>query len=118
MSVCEDCGRETKRIYGMKSFKKRLCQTCYNYYQNGGEIHQLPAYAEVKYDDRGYPICHICGKAYKKILTHVWQFHDLSEKEYKKKFGLDKYKGIVAEFTKKKLQKSVKEHYELVVKKI
>ena len=75
----------------------------------------LPKYGEVKYDYRGYPICHICGKSFKKLLSHVWQKHGLTAYEYKKQFGLDTTKGIIYEGTRKKLQKSVSRHYNLVV---
>ena len=42
---------------------------------------------EIAYSPDGKPICHICGKAYKKPLTHAWQIHGLTEKEYKKSLG-------------------------------
>lgn len=115
MYICEECNREIKVKYGY-NMNKILCQTCYTYYKNGGKIHELPQKGEIKYDDRGYPICHICGKAYKKLLAHVWQVHNITEKEYKKQFGLDLHNGISCQDTKEKLRKAVEKHYDKVVK--
>ncbi len=72
-------------------------------------------YGKVEYSEDGKVICHICGKSFNKLLTHVWQAHGLSEKEYKLKFGLDLYKGLISENTKLKLQEAVKNNYDLVV---
>ena len=86
------------------------------YHKNGGKDNPLPQNGEIKLDDRDFPICHICGRAYKKLLTHVWQMHDMSEKEYKKKFELEVGNGILCQETKDKLQKAITENYDLVVK--
>lgn len=74
-----------------------------------------PHFGEVVYDKQGNPVCHICGKGFKKLLTHVWQKHELSGNEYKETFGLEKKKGITSEETRELLRQRVKEHYDLVV---
>ena len=51
-------------------------------------------YGIIEYDNNGLPICKICGKSFKRVLTHVRQKHDVNEKEYKLQFGLDLHKGI------------------------
>lgn len=115
---CGDCGTSEGRIIRSRRFNIALCSSCYQIWSAAGGKpieHPLPPYAEVQYDDKGYPICHICGRAYKKLLSHVWQKHGMTEKEYKEKFGLDRYKGIIAPITKNKLQIAVKKHYSLVV---
>lgn len=117
---CIDCGTTTGRIIKSKRFGVDLCSKCYQLWSaaNGRpKEHPLPSIGEITFDEQGFPICHVCGRAYKKLLMHVYQKHDMSEKEYKEKFGLDRTKGIVADSTKRKLQKSVKEHYNLVVKR-
>ena len=40
--------------------------------------------------------CLICGKKYIKVCSHVWQRHGMNNREYKKKFGFDRKKGLVA----------------------
>lgn len=52
------------------------------------------AYGKIEYDNKGNPICEICGKSFKRVLSHVRQKHDMNEKEYKKMFGFDMTKGI------------------------
>lgn len=74
-----------------------------------------PAFGRVEHDAEGKPICHICGKSFHKLLAHVWQKHGMTAKEYKETFGLNTTCGIISDKTKKKLQRSVKKHYELVV---
>jgi hypothetical protein len=60
-------------------------------------------------------VCHICGKSFKKLLSHVWQKHELSAEEYKEMFGLEKRRGIMNEEAREVLRQRVKENYDLVV---
>lgn len=116
---CIDCGATEGRIIKSKRFGVNLCSKCYQLWSaaNGKpKEYPLPAFGEITFDNQGYPICHICGRAYRKLLQHVNQKHSLTEIEYKRKFGLDRT-GIIADSTKAKLQKSVKEHFNLVVEK-
>lgn len=48
----------------------------------------------IKYNEKGMPICEICGKAYRRVISHVRQKHEMNEREYKKMFGFDLKKGI------------------------
>lgn len=52
------------------------------------------SYGVIEYDDSGKPICEICKKSFNRVLCHVRQVHQMSEKEYKLAFGFDLYKGI------------------------
>jgi len=52
------------------------------------------SYGEIEYNSRGNPKCEICGKYFKRVLSHVRQVHDINEREYKLKFGFDLTKGI------------------------
>lgn len=65
-----------------------LCQSCYVYFKEGGVIHPLPKEGNVEKDERGYVICHICGKAYKKLGSHVANKHNMTTDIYREKFGL------------------------------
>lgn len=73
-------------------------------------------YWQVEYNIDWLPICEICGKSFKKILSHVTQKHNLNAREYKIKYWLDVKKWICFEWTKKILQQRIKENYDLVVK--
>lgn len=52
------------------------------------------AYGVIEYDSKGKPICEICKKSYNRVLAHVRQVHNMSEKEYKTTFGFELGKGI------------------------
>lgn len=41
--------------------------------------------------------CLECGKFFTRPLSHVWQVHEMSAREYKKKHGLDLKKGLTTE---------------------
>ena len=81
---CSKCG---KPING-KIYPNELCQACYNYYRLGGTDNPLPALGKIEYDYRGYVICHICGRAYKRLGSHIKESHNMSIAEYKEKFEL------------------------------
>jgi hypothetical protein len=116
MKVCENCGETQGRIINSPKFNKKLCMSCYtSFSQRGKDVHELPKYGETKFDEQGRPICHICGRAFRKLLSHVWQKHDMTKREYKEQFGLYTSKGLCAESTAEKLREAVKENYDLVV---
>ena len=73
----------------MQSFFPRgLCQACYNYYRKGGTINPIPPPGIIERDERGCVICHICGRAYVRLGSHVKESHNMSITEYKEQFGL------------------------------
>ena len=81
---CIKCG---KPING-KIYPNEMCQGCYRYYHNGGIDNPLPALGTIEYDHRGYVICHICGRAYKRLGSHLKESHQMTIAEYKEKFEL------------------------------
>lgn len=80
---CYACGKEIKRIY-----PGHTCQGCYKYFLNGGTINEIPNPGEIKYDDRGFVVCHICGRAFKRLGSHLRESHDMTIADYKEAFGL------------------------------
>ena len=78
---CRMCNKN-ENIYG------GLCQACYHYFKAGGTISSVPPLGTIKKDYRGYVICHICGRAYKRLGSHVRESHAMTIDEYKKVFGL------------------------------
>ena len=82
MKLCKCCGDIIENRHS------DLCQSCYIYFKEGGVIHPLPKEGCVEKDERGFVICHICGKAYKKLGGHVINKHKMTTAIYKEKFGL------------------------------
>ena len=81
---CKECGKYTERGYA------GMCQGCYHYFKKGGVVNPLPEHGRVRYDANGKVICHICGRAYTRLGSHVKESHNMSAAEYKEKFGLCK----------------------------
>lgn len=81
---CTSCN---KKING-KTYPDGLCQGCYRYFKSGGTINPLPQKGVIEKDYRGYIVCHICGKAYKRLGSHIKESHDMTIAEYKEDFGL------------------------------
>lgn len=84
MNYCSKCG---KKIIGRK-FPDCMCQACYNYYRNGGTDNIPPENGRIEYDYRGFVVCHICGRAYKRLGSHIKESHNMTIAEYKEKFEL------------------------------
>lgn len=83
MSVCRLCGKIIDRLY-----PGDICQGCYNYFRKGGTTNPIPNRGEIALDERGFVICHICGRAYKRLGSHIKESHSLTIAEYKETFGL------------------------------
>lgn len=83
MSLCSKCGKTTARLYPDKT-----CQGCYNYFRKGGTINPTPRHGEITRDVRGFVICHICGRAFKRLGSHIKESHNLTILQYKEMFGL------------------------------
>ena len=80
---CKECG---KHIIG-KTYNG-MCQGCYNYFKKGGTINPIPEHGRIQYDANGTVICHICGRAYARLGSHIKESHNMTIKEYKEMYGL------------------------------
>lgn len=85
MNVCKECGK----IIDGKSYSG-MCQGCYHYFRKGGTVNPLPQHGRIEHDATGKVICHICGRAYTRLGSHVKESHDMTIEEYKAEFGLCK----------------------------
>ena len=83
LHVCSKCGKQTARLYPGDT-----CQGCYRYFHGGGTENPLPRAGEIAYDARGFVVCHICGRAYRRLGSHLRESHGLTIAEYKESFGL------------------------------
>lgn len=52
------------------------------------------AYGKIEYNEDGQPKCEICGRHFNRVISHVRQKHEMSERDYKLTFGFDLKKGI------------------------
>ena len=74
------------------------------------------AYGIIEYDNDGKPICEICKKSFKRVLNHARQKHDISEKEYKLKFGLNLTKGICSKESSELSREKALDNYDKSIK--
>ena len=80
---CKFCGNEAPNKYD------GYCEVCYLYFvRDNKKVYDLPDYAKVEYAPNGDCICHICGKAFRKLGGHIVQAHKMLMRDYCTKFGL------------------------------
>jgi len=70
------------------------------------------SYGIVEYDNDGKPICEICRKSFNRVICHVRQIHQLSEKEYKLAFGFESIKGICSKESAEKSRERIFANYD------
>lgn len=75
------------------------------------------AYGVIEYDDEGNPKCEICGKHYKRVISHTRQAHGVGEDEYKNRFGFDSKKGICSKESSEKTRLKTLSNYEKCINK-
>lgn len=80
--ICPECGKSVERFYS------GTCQSCYNYFRHGGTKNVPPDPGRIAYDINGKVVCHICGRAFTRLGSHVKESHGMTAAEYKNKFGL------------------------------
>jgi hypothetical protein len=71
----------------------------------------------IRYDTDGKPICELCGKSFNRVAAHVRQVHNITARDYKKKFGLDVLKGICSKASKERSRAAALANYDNVIKK-
>lgn len=82
--TCTECGKN----FEGKIYPSGMCQACYLYFHKGGTVNTPPPAGVIAKDYRGYVVCHICGRAYKRLGSHIKESHSMTITEYKKEFGL------------------------------
>ena len=81
---CSKCGKKI----GYRVYPGDMCQGCYKYFLDGGTENPVPPPGKIEYDERGFVICHICGRAYIRLGSHLKETHNMTAAEYKEKFGI------------------------------
>lgn len=75
------------------------------------------SYGIIEYNNDGNPMCEICGLFFKRVLSHVWQKHEMNERDYKMTFGFDLIKGICSAKSSAKTRKSTLNNYEKCIRR-
>lgn len=92
MNTCKFCKNEQKQplCFG-------YCQKCYTYfYRKKYKLFDIPKFGDIGFvtdknsKQYGWPVCHICGKAFVKLQQHIYYTHHLTKSEYCERFGIDK----------------------------
>lgn len=104
MKECKFCHKPVKRP------SKGYCVSCYQYFilhnfiawvpSNYGELNRVDIKEDKQY---GWPICHVCGKAFTKLQQHIWYSHNLTKNDYCDLFGLDRSINMTSEEYNKKM---------------
>jgi len=82
--ICKDCGRPAP------SNMQGYCQACYLYFVREKKvIYPTPSYGKITYAPNGDCICPFCGKAFRKLGAHFWNFHHILSKNAKELAGWD-----------------------------
>lgn len=74
-----------------------------------------PNYGKVIKLPNGLLVCHICGKAFRKLGAHVVQKHNITSYQYKVMFGLETSHGLISEEHKQHLSDCVRRNFDLCV---
>lgn len=83
MMKCDACGKTIKKSYS------GMCQGCYNYFvRDKGIVHPIPDKGRIEHDAEGKIICHICGRSYTRLGSHIRESHHMTIDAYKEIFGL------------------------------
>ena len=108
---CKFCGAIRNKL----SFG--YCNKCYDYFIIKGYDTWYPSQygeiAKVNKEDSpqyGMLICHICGKAFSKLQSHIYYGHNLSKEEYCKINGLDKSIRLTTDVYNKKMHDYAKQY--------
>jgi hypothetical protein len=59
--------------------------------------------------------CQICKLFYRKVISHVWQRHNMTGREYKEMIGVDQNKGLIHEDHRNLLHDHALKNKELVI---
>lgn len=117
MFTCDMCNETATRTIGTRvgSDYQKLCMSCYQSYKRSDGIYPLPPAGTIQYSPKGWPICHICGMAHRKVLQHAYYRHNIKAYDYKVRFNLTKHRGIMSADAVQIARSRVYEHKELCI---
>jgi len=74
------------------------------------------SYGIIEYEN-GKPVCEICRRSFHRVMTHVRQVHEMTEREYKAQFGFEHLKGICSQASSEKTRIKTMQNYDTVIAK-
>lgn len=89
MKKCNICGKTNKKISYYSELNEVLCESCYKMCKKY-PFKYIPPAGEIHYDNDGSILCHVCGRSFKKLSTHISSKHNMTTDEYREKFGLNR----------------------------
>lgn len=101
--VCECCGNEYETSSSKAKYCSRKCTSKAGKLKNRA---QEIIKSREKYDET-YPECRICGLRGINLTSHINRIHELSEEEYKTKFGIDDISELYTESYRQKLSENM-----------
>lgn len=72
-------------------------------------------YGHIIHTPDGRLVCHICGKAFVKLGSHIVQKHGMTSRQYKEMYGLDVGKGLITQEHREHLRGCVMRNYDIVI---
>ncbi len=91
--TCIDCGVSEEKIKPLGPLPKR-CAACR--YALKKAVWTERNRAKHSGYEEGKLMCALCGKWYHKIISHVWQLHHVSGKQYRTMFNLPLSHGVLS----------------------
>ena len=99
MYRCKFCNKLQKT-----RLSKGYCTSCYQYFVVfDHQVFEPSCYGSISVvtdknsNQFGWPICHICGKAFVKLQQHIYYSHNLTKNEYCDKFGINHNARLTAD---------------------
>lgn len=96
---CKVCGIDiiSKRFrsYCSAECRNRFFNHKYKKQQAAWQRERMERLASIPSDEKVQ--CLICNRWYTQLLSHVWQIHGTSGREYKNEYGFDVKKGLIKE---------------------
>lgn len=106
MYKCKFCNKEQK-----SPLSKGLCHSCYEYFilfqytiWNKPNVGEIGYVSDSGSNQRGFIICHECGKAFTKLQQHIWYSHHMIKNEYCDKWGIDHKSRLTEDNYNKKMR--------------
>ena len=110
---CKDCNF----IFNHNARNKRYCDHCTIIRYNNNQKKHIQMKQDKKLIPDPHKIqCLICYRYYRKPMSHAWQVHGTTAREYKDNYNLEQ-KGLIPEHDREILKQHIKDNYSLVVER-
>jgi hypothetical protein len=91
---CKKCGKVFTATSNSQKFCSQLCRNRTYYDNRGGAEYQREYLYKKSLKNGKHKIqCHICGKWYRQVGTHIVQTHKITARQYREEYGFDVKRG-------------------------